>query len=420
MIVGFLGSQAMAVVSAPIVARSLSVPDRGRLGLLTALSALLGLLTTMGIPGGLMYYASSLGNRPPVSRRSLRHLVAAQTGLAAVAGAAILLPICGRDASVTVGLLGACAVVPQNYTTSVHWLLLGFDRKTEYQRYMLIASLVWLGSVVGLAIAGVHSLEAFAAAWLLFSTFPAAYGYWLLHGPRGSWTKAHEHANVPTGDIVRFGLKSIVGLVPLSEVASTEITLATFVLNPFERGLFVVATNFREPGRLFGGAMATYAAPAHARLPDAEKALHARRVAAVSVVLAVASTAVIAAIGPRVLTLAFGQKYAPARDSVRLLALAGGVGLVGRSVRGLRFGEGRPGLVSLSEIASMAVLMVGILLPAHWTLMRFVVLVFVAEVVRLLAVVATPFMHRRPASPVPETAVPAGSAEWYGPAEPPR
>ncbi|MHB8466944.1 MAG: lipopolysaccharide biosynthesis protein [Acidimicrobiales bacterium] len=404
-VVGFVASQALGVVSATLVARSLSVADRGRLGLLVALASVVALLATLGIPGGLLYHASRESPRTPISWSSLWRLIGVQLAVAALASVGIVAGVGTSEGPRLAVILVAASVAPLTYAANAVALLLGLNRNDLYVRALLISTAAWVVVVVAFAFAHVNSLQAFGAGWLGATLAGTLYTAVVLHGRRGPWTRHTPHADVPVAEVVRFGATALIGLVPPSEVLTTELLLATLVLGPVDRGLFVVATSFRLPGRVLGDALSTHAAPAHARLDRLQQRDHGRRLLLVGTAIAVAGATLGVLAAPTLTTLVFGAKYAGARRASQLLAVAGGIAVVSKILRGLRLGEGKAGLTSISELVTLAMLALALLIPAHWTLDRFVAIILLAEVVRTVTVVfsrgATVRSRSMPALPHP-------------------
>src|SRR4051794_570838 len=84
----FVGAQAVVILTSPLIARTLSVDDRGRFAVLLAVSTTLGLVATLGLPAGIVHFAGAAGAIPPCSRRVWWRLNALSTGACVVAAIA--------------------------------------------------------------------------------------------------------------------------------------------------------------------------------------------------------------------------------------------------------------------------------------------------------------------------------------------
>ena len=155
------------------------------------------------------------------------------------------------------------------------------------------------------------------------------------------------------GEALRFGLRGQVGNVFQFLGVRLDLLLVPAFLDLSSAGIYFVAVRVSDVVGQVATAAASLVFPQVAGQQDRRATATTERIVRATLLVVVATAAVVALLAEPILGIAFGEPYV-AGASVLLLALVGIVPLsLGRMIASDLKGRGRPGLVSLSALLSV-------------------------------------------------------------------
>lgn len=346
-----LAGQASLLFSGIVSARVLGVQDRGHLALLGLFPVVLVQMGGVGLPLAATYYIARDRSRAATIARRLRRVALVQIAALIAIHVALLLAVIGRsDQRVmiagAISILALPAILIQQYGLAV---LQGQGRFRIFNVLRLLPSVLFALGVIVAAIVGQGHLQVLTGAWVASFAFPAAWTFICAHR---TLSDASETEAPPLRDMLRFGLKGLLGSAsPLETFRPDQAAIGLF-LTPASLGLYVVGVAFTNLPRFVAQSIGMIAYPSVAeRDPE-----HARRAMWRFVSLAVASSAGIVAVTELavgwLLPRLFGEEFQPAVATARILLLGAFCFSVRRVLADGARGAGRPGAGTVGEIAS--------------------------------------------------------------------
>ena len=269
-----------------------------------------------------------------------------------------------RDVSSDVRLAGIATLV---WTPAFIALLFGLAalqgglRLDAYNALRPLPATLYAGAAVVLWVAGIHTLEALAAAFALAYLMAALLVLSAVRATPRTATVARDPVDLAS--VRRFGRRSLLGwFVPL-EAFRVDQAAVGLLVSPSALGLYVVAVAFTNLPRFVGQSIGSVAYPLIARLSDREAARRdVARVLAIGSVVIVALVLVVEAAVGWLVPLLFGSEFESAVPLARVLLPAGGLVAIRHIITDAARGAGSATAGSLSEVAGWAVFGSGLLL----------------------------------------------------------
>lgn len=355
-----LVGQAMTLITGVLAARALGVDGRGTLALLWLVPLTLVLLGGLGIPQAATYYvAREREHARAVIAKAVRVTALLALILLALYGA-VLLVVASSDHEFGAadGLLSLSLVpmfLAQNLGVAT---LLGQERYTAYNLTRLGPVVFYAVAAAVLFVLGAATLTTIlAAAAVAWGT--GAVATWSIN--RAGLAASAGHTDVATGDIVKFGLRGVIGSVsPIDDVRIDQFMVG-LLLDAHALGLYVAAIAFCNLPRLVAQSIGAVAFPRIAAARDAAWAMMRRylRIGLVAVGIAVAGLLILV---PFLLPLLFGDDFSDAVGLSRILLLGAFFLGAHRMLAELARGLGHPGYGSISEVANATVFLAAVLL----------------------------------------------------------
>jgi O-antigen/teichoic acid export membrane protein/O-antigen ligase len=361
-------AQLLLTMSGVLVARGLGPEDRGYLALIVVVSGICTLLGTVGLPTAVTYYVA----RYPAGARSIVRSLAVpyfgQVG-ATIAVQLVVLYAFVHDSPhrVEVAALISVFLVPGILSQSYGLALLqGQERFRPFNVLRILPTALYAFAVVAVFILGLASLVVLMTTWAM-SLFLG--GILVLVIALRGLPREDAYAEPPARHhLVRFGLKSLVGSTSPIEALRLDQALVGLLLAPVTLGLYVVAQAFTNLPRVIALSVGMVAYPHVASQSDETAGRRALwryffiGLAAAAVVIGVLEVG-----SASLVALFFGDQFHAATPIARVL-LIGTLFMCARRVLtdGVN-GLGRPGLGTMAEVASWALLVptIGVLLPLY-------------------------------------------------------
>ncbi len=350
---------AVALITAPILARALGDSGRGTLASLLQPLTIVDAAIGGGLPLAAAYYVSRgvpsyhVFRRCLTLGRSFALFVFLLVEIYAVLiahrqGYSVWLPLSLWSFSL-LGFVGALARGSTSTTKTMRWV--------DAER--AVAPLLRLALVAGLLILGIDAAGWYAFAFLLSSALALGlYAIPLLRNRR-LVRSAHQPAESDSAGLRSYAWSAWVGILAVTANARLDQALMPLFISSDQLGHYAVAVTGAEIPLI----VATIAARdllsmAARRSPRDELLRHAKALCCIGWVM----TAAIALVTPRLLPMIFGAEYQPAVEPALVLLLATAVGIPVACLTGLMQGAGRPGPVSRAQIVGAVLTVVGMCL----------------------------------------------------------
>ena len=240
------GLQLIVIVSGVLVARSLGPEDRGYLALLIVISGAFAVAGTLGLPSAVTYY---IARDPAQARRivsSLAWVGVLQVGAVFVLQAAALAALVASDpphvrVAAAISLLVPPGILALSFGIAI---LQGQRRFTAFNLLRILPSTAYVAGVVIVYMLNATSLVLFMALWAAVNLIGGFIA--LAFAVRGLPKHAGEDSGPSRGQMVRFGLKALLGtLSPVDSVRLDQAVVGLF-LSPVALGLYVAAQAFTQ------------------------------------------------------------------------------------------------------------------------------------------------------------------------------
>lgn len=344
-------AQAVLAVTGTVAARLLGPEDRGHLALLLLLPPTLSQLGTLGVPLALTFFVARNESHARPLFRAAMPLAVAQTLAILLLNAAVIVALMatGRHDLVPAAVLGLLSLpgwVAFLYGLAV---LQGRQLFVPYNICRMLPVSLFLVVIVVAAFAPGDRLFAVTAAWVVAHSLAGYITAWL--GVRAIPRTPPDGEVPPRGEVLRFGLRSLMGSISPLDTLRIDQALVGFILGAQGVGLYVVALAFTNLPRFIAQSIGQVAYPrvAAARARGGSGRAVAARLLLMSLILML-PLAVLLFLSANVLVRAFfGDAFEPAITPMRLLLGAALCMSVRRVVAECARGAGAGGLDSLAE-----------------------------------------------------------------------
>lgn len=360
-----IAGQAGLLVSGILVARMLSVGDRGYVALLAVIPAIIVQVGTLGLPMALTYHMlKSPRSTYSTVRRLAPWLLVLGVAQLLVGLLAAELVTRGRSAE-----LGPVALASALYIPPAIALQFGLATLQGLQSYRwfnllrLAPALCYAALACLLFLFDFASVVAVLSAWVLAQSMPAAV-VWVI-----VWRAIRHLAPGAKGprlaSLLRFGLRGLIGSLAPLEMLGVDQLVVGLLLSPGALGMYVVASSLCNLPRLIAQSLGLVAYPHVASLdrPAARKRT-VEIVIVASVVLACTVLGLVATAAV-VIPLVFSSKYGDAVPIAQVLLGASLIFGVRRVLIDCLRGTGRPGDGTIAEILGWFVFAALLMVPTR-------------------------------------------------------
>ncbi|MGI8707387.1 MAG: oligosaccharide flippase family protein [Actinomycetota bacterium] len=352
----FVGQLAL-LVSGVLSARLLGPEGRGHVALFIIVALITVQVTSLGVPTAVTYELGRRGtSATDMMRRLLGLLVTQFAATAAIHGGVIALIVSGSPGEVkTAGWVSVAVGCPMLLQAYGQGLLLGAKR---YRAFNITRLLPSVGFAVGVAVVVFLSdgdIVEVIVGWVA-ATWLAA-GVTLVAALRAARGGARNSPPSRVRDLVRFGLRGLLGSASPVETFQMDQAVVGLFLSPVALGLYSVAVALTNLPRFLGQSVATFAYAETAAMPSPRGRRAIWRFTAVGAVLSLAVVLVIELFAESLVSLFFGDAFRDSVSIVRIL-LVGSLFLAVRRVlaEGAR-GLGEPMLSTRAEVVSWLALL---------------------------------------------------------------
>jgi O-antigen/teichoic acid export membrane protein/O-antigen ligase len=370
-VVGSLGASAglqlIVIVSGVLVARSLGPEDRGYLALLIVVSGVFALAGMLGLPSAVTYY---IARDPAQARRiasSLAWVGVLQVGAVFVLQAAALAALVASDpANVRVAAAVSLLLPPGILALSFGVAILqGQRRFTAFNLLRILPSTAYVVGVVIVYALNATSLVLFMALWAAVNLIGGFFA--LAFAVRGLPKHAEQELDPSRGQMVKFGLKALLGSLSPVDVVRLDQAVVGLFLSPVALGYYVVGQAVSVLPRVVAASVGMVAYPQVA----AERDRHAARRAMwkfffLGLTLSGLVVVALELIAGELIPLLFGDDFTEATTIAQILLLAS-LFMAGRRVLtdGVN-GLGYPGYGTIAEVTSWILLLPGLAILLPW------------------------------------------------------
>jgi len=353
---GNLGPPAAAFITAPILAQSLGVFERGQVAAGGAPLMLVASAATLGMPEAITYFVARSGGAD--AKRSILRA----TGLVALAGVlatalfiALVPLLSGGDPDVeALILISLSMVVPSLVLLVLRGAAAGRGRWGLVTVERMIGSSVRLVAVAVLALTGTLTITS-ATVVISVSMAVGLIAYLALLRPK----RPPHPEPPPMRELLRYGGRvwfgSLAGIL-LSRIAQI---LVVPLSNATELGLFVIAVSIAELVLVFNNAVRDVYFAEESRDPDMKRVASAARLSTLITIVLALAVAVVSIWG---IPLLFGPEFGPAVVPTWLLLLAIVLGNPGSLAGAGLSALGRPHLRSWSLLVALIANLVALFL----------------------------------------------------------
>jgi O-antigen/teichoic acid export membrane protein/O-antigen ligase len=370
-VVGSLGASAglqlIVIVSGVLVARSLGPHDRGYLALLIVVSGVCALAGTLGLPAAVTYY---IARDPTDARRitsSLAWVGALQLAGVFVVQAAALAALVHSDprrvqVAAAISLLLPPGILALSFGLAI---LQGQRRFTAFNVLRIAPSTAYVVGVVIVYALNATSLVLFMALWAAVNLIGGVIA--LVFAVRGLPKHAQEDPAPSRWQMLRFGLKSLLGTLSPVDVVRLDQAVVGLLLSPVALGLYVVAQAFTYLPRVVATSIGVVAYPQVAAELDRDAARRAMwRFFFVGFALSALVVGALELMAGELISLFFGEDFTEATTIAQILLLAS-LFMAGRRVLtdGIN-GLGYPGFGTIAEVTSWILLLPGLAILLPW------------------------------------------------------
>jgi O-antigen/teichoic acid export membrane protein len=336
-----------AFMSAPLLARALTVEERGQVAAVTAAVQLTVALFAVGLPDAATYFAARSARGP--SRRGF-HLAIA---FGAVGSVALFLaaPLVAPDDIAIQGYVRAAAfaVLPTLVLMVVRGTALGDQRWAVHLADNLLGPfcrLVTLAVLLGFGV-----LTPLTATLVLVTT---GFIGLLVYAPRRPQTRPPlQHVPATQREsVLKFGVGVWIGSLSGVFLSTLDQVLMTSLSTAYQLGLYAVAVSVSQVVLVFNTSLRSVVLSVESRQGDDDRLAATARI---STLLTVALSLLVALAAPFVVPALFGREYQGAVILVEILLLSTILGNPG-SVAGMGLmARGKPAARSWSLLAAAVV-----------------------------------------------------------------
>ena len=361
-------AQATLVVSGVLVARMLTVHDRGVVAFVAVVPLILIQVGTLGVPRAITFEAARRGGSAGSALSTAIPLASIQTlGILSVGTAAAGLLSAGRPDVGPVAFL-ALAYVPFGVVSQYGLAALqGLGSYRAFNLVRLTPAVSYAAFAVILFALGGASVTSLVVSWASSGAVGAVL---VLAAVRrelrveGASGRYHDGSPPSSGYLLKFGVRSLVGsLSPLGSMGVDQAIVGV-VLSPAVLGLYAVASSICNLPRLVAQSFGVIVYPHVASLRGNA---HGRAIVRLVVTTSLVSSLVVAALelaAGLIIPMLFGPAYSQAVPLARVLLLAAFLFGIGRVLSDALQGAGR--LLAGTASEAVAWLTLAVLLAVVW------------------------------------------------------
>jgi O-antigen/teichoic acid export membrane protein len=367
-----IAGQGSILVTGIIAARALGVGDRGHFAFIFLVAQVLAVFGQLGVPAALTYFIAS---GPAGTKRlvwATRHLIWSQFVVVTLVQAGILLALFGSDrtgikVAAVISLSTSGIQVLQSYGLCV---LQGLRRFWSFNILRLSGPALYALLAAVAFVLGDRSLVdmtiVYSVAYVVAGVATVLRACQFLF-PVGESDPEEDH---DLHEVVRFGLKGMLGATAPTETFKIDQSIVGLFLSPASLGLYVSAVSFTNLPRFIAQSVGMVAYPYVARQRDERSrrkmmwrfALAAALVCTLSVVVLELTVA-------KLVPFMFGSAFSAAIPVSRVLLIAGLFIALRRILSDGSRGIGKPGIGSIAEFASLALLVPCLLFSVQYGLL---------------------------------------------------
>lgn len=356
---GNLGPPAAAFITAPVLAQSLGVFERGQVAAGTAPLMLAASAATLGLPEAVTFFVARGGPDRATKLAVKAIFVIGLAGLAATVAFVALAPLlAGGDSDVIQLIHLSLAMLPPSLS-----LLILRALSAGRGRWGLIAVERSIGSVARLI--AVVTLAAGGNLTIVSATLAISVSMWIgIVAYVGLLRRGTGPANpVRSGKLLGYGTRVWFGALAGVLLSRVDQLLIAPLSNPAELGIYVVAVAIAELVLVFNNAVRDVYFAEESRAPDMARIAQAARVSTIITFGLAVGAAVVSMWG---IPLLFGDEFAAAIVPTWILLAAIVLGNPGSLAGAGLSAYGRPDLRSWSLLVALAanVAAVVLLVPA--------------------------------------------------------
>ncbi len=360
-----IAGQAGLVLSGIVVARTLSVSDRGYVALLVVIPVIIVQVGTLGLPMALTYH---MLREPRSTYSTVRRLAPWMLvlGLAQFLVGLLVAGIVTRGWPAEVGpvaLVSALFIAPAIALQFGLAALQGLQSYRWFNLLRLAPGLSYVALVCLLLLFDSASVVAVLSVWVLAQVMPAAVAWLIVR--RAIRRLAPGTQGPHLASLLRFGLRGLVGSLGPLETLGVDQLVVGLLLSPGALGMYVVASSLCNLPRFIAQSLGLVAYPHVASLdrPAARKrTAEMVIVAAVLLACTVLGLIVTAAV---VIPLFFSSKYGDAVPIAQVLLGASLMFGMRRVLIDCLRGAGRPSDGTIAEILGWFVFAALLTLPTR-------------------------------------------------------
>jgi O-antigen/teichoic acid export membrane protein len=396
-----LAGQLALVVSGPLVARMLTVEDRGALALMTLIPSLLVHVGTLGVPLAVtLEVARSRDRVDPLVRAVAPVGLVQVAAICAVSAVVAVLLFETRSPEVRLAAFVAVAYVPAGVVLQYGLAILqGLQQYRAFNLLRLAPAVLWAMFVIVAFLLPATDLLLLICGWIVGNVVVALLVLAIVR--RELRSRSDERIDggdrrTSTRGLVTFGVRTLVGsLAPLGSMNADQVVVA-LALSPAALGLYVVASSVCNLPRFVAQSVGLVAYPHVAALTREGQVPATVRIVLTATGVGGMIVLLLAATADIFMPMLFGPSYADAVPVTRVLLVSaflfGVRGVLADSLRGVV----RPTDGTVAEV--VAWLVFGTWLVAWWgriDIVQLAVGLVIAAGVSLLATVLIAFERLR-------------------------
>jgi O-antigen/teichoic acid export membrane protein/O-antigen ligase len=335
--------------------------------LLIVVSGVCALAGTLGLPSAVTYY---IARDPTDARRiasSLAWVGALQLAGVFVVQAAALAALVHSDpprvqVAAAISLLLPPGILALSFGLAI---IQGQRRFTAFNLLRILPSTAYVAGVVIVYVLNATSLVLFMALWAAVNLIGGVIA--LVFAVRGLPRHAEEDAAPSRWQMLKFGLKSLLGSLSPVDVVRLDQAVVGLFLSPVALGLYVVAQAFTYLPRVVATSIGVVAYPQVAAELDRDAARRSMwRFFFVGLALSALVVGALELMAGELVSLFFGEDFTEATAITQILLLAS-LFMAGRRVLtdGIN-GLGYPGYGTIAEVTSWILLLPGLAILLPW------------------------------------------------------
>ncbi|MGH8546911.1 MAG: lipopolysaccharide biosynthesis protein [Gammaproteobacteria bacterium] len=347
---GVMG-QGTLVVSGILVARMLSVPDRGIVALATVLPFILVQVGTFGVPRAITFESARLGGSPRLTLTRVIPLAVTQSAFILVVGAGATLFLSGDRPELGPALFLALASIPIGVALQYGLAALqGLERYRAFNVIRLMPAVIYALLVTVIFASGAGSATVLILCWIAASAISASAVLLRLRMDVSSMREPRlDPPATSRTALAKLGFRSFVGSIsPLGSMGADQLVVGV-LLSPASLGIYVIASSICNLPRFLAQSIGMVAYPHVATLNGREQAAAIIRLVIFTSVVSGAAITLLEISAGILIPVLFGTRYADAVPVARFLLLAAFFFGIRRVLSDALQGAGHPVNGAISE-----------------------------------------------------------------------